>query len=229
MLLGSSANAATITPPAFGAYQEIPAQRAVVRIGDAETKAPAALYDGTGLNHKNPLLASHSTDPAAAWQATLSGEDYPVSVEFDLGDEFLVNEMWLWQLPEALFPGQGVAQFDIVMRDGNGHELGVLNGATGGPKSTGMQPVPRFNAFGECVFLPIPDCVRFVELRVSKNLGALDTVGLEEVSFFGRAKIPPCRNRQAAVCWQWVAWRSCIASAYRVDKRRLWPSPEEPP
>ena len=193
-VLMSAANvcvsAATITPIEFGSYQQITPQRAVVRQNGNESLAPAVLYNGAGLNHKNPLLAAHSADPAAAWQFQLDGSDYPVSVEFDLGGEFLLNEMWLWQLPEELFPGQAVSEFDIVMRGGDGEELGVLDRGEGRLKSAGLLPVPRFNAFGECVFLPIPDCVRYVELRIYSNMGAVDTLGLEEVSFFGRAKIP---------------------------------------
>jgi hypothetical protein len=181
--------AATIVP-GFGPYQAIRPVRALVRHQGQTTEAPAVLYDGSGLNHDNPLLAQHVADVATVWQFPIASDAYPVSIEFDLGTGYLVNEMWLWQLPGGTFPGQGVREYDIVMRDADGAQMALLQGADGQPKSTGVQPVARFNAFGECVFLPVSDPVRFIELRIYENLGATDLVGLAEVSVFGRGEVP---------------------------------------
>jgi hypothetical protein len=107
-----------------------------------------------------------------------------------LGGEFLINEMWIWQLQGEGIEAQGLREFDIVMRDAAGREVGLLEGVLEDFKRVGIQPVQRFNAFGECIFLPIPDCVQFVELRIYRNHGDPQWLGLAEVAFAGRKKLP---------------------------------------
>jgi hypothetical protein len=166
-------------------YQVIRAQSAVVHHGDREFPAPAVLYDGTGLTHENPLLASHGSDPATIWQYPVSPDEYPVGVEFDLGGGYFINEMWIWQLQGEGLEDQGLLEFDILMRDFAHREVGLVEGTLDDFKRVGIQPVQRFNAFGECIFLPVPDCVRYVELRIKRNRGNSQWLGLAEVAFAG--------------------------------------------
>lgn len=192
-------HAATIGEPELGPYQVIYPVSAVVRHADTQSPATPSLYNGDGLNHSNPILAQHSDDLSTMWQHELGAEGFPVTIEFDLGKEFLVNELWIWQPRGDGMLGQGIADFDILMRDEDGNEVGTIAGANASMKGVGMQPVHRFNAFGECVFLPIPDCVRFLELRILSNLGDVDLVTLAEVTFAGRQKLIPVPEPQAAV------------------------------
>lgn len=182
-------DAGPILDPEFGPYKLIRPVGAVVRHGESESPAPAVLYDGTGLSHPNPLRASHGADLDTVWREPIGEHSLPVSVEFDLGGEFLVNEMWLWRIPGDELEAAGIFAFDVVMRDANGEEVGVFETDVTRLKGVGLQPVPRFNAFGECVFLPFPDCVKFVELRIHQNRGDVDWVGLAEVTFAGREKV----------------------------------------
>lgn len=191
LLLASAqiGQAATIIQPELGHYQLIRPVSAVVRQGNKEFPAPAALYNGAGLNHKNPLLAEHSNDPATLWTHPLTeANGLPVSIQFDLGANYLVNEMWLWQLPGPELVDAGVREFDVVMRDEFGVEIGALTTRLEDFKAYGLGPVKRLSAFGDCVLLPFPDCIRFVEIRIKSNLGSSDWVGLAEVAFAGRFK-----------------------------------------
>lgn len=189
LVASPSVHAATIIQPELGHYQLIRPVSAVVRQGNQVTPAPAVLYNGSGLNHKNPLLAEHSDDPATLWTFPLTEDKgLPVSVQFDLGANYLVNEMWLWQLPGPDLVDAGVREFDVVMRDEFGVEIGSLTTRLEDFKAYGLGPVNRLSAFGDCVLLPFPDCIRFVELRIKSNLGNTDWVGLAEVAFAGRFK-----------------------------------------
>jgi hypothetical protein len=180
--------AAPISPRELSPYKVIRAESALIRHGDRVSDAPASLYDGTGLTHANPLLAQHGSDPDTIWQYPITSAEYPVAIELDLGAEFLINELWIWQLQGEL-EDQGLLEFDIVMRDANYREVGMLEGTLDQFNRVGIQPVQRFNAFGECIFLPIPDCVRFVELRIHHNRGDAQWVGLAEVAFAGWEKL----------------------------------------
>jgi len=181
---------ATIQSPQVGPYQQIHPVGAVIRYLDRVQDASPSLYNNDGLNHPNPLLAQHGTEPQTIWQFPWDAESSPVSIEFDLGGQYLVNEMWLWQLPTELFPGQGLADFDIVMRGAGGEILGVVDGVAGHPNAARARSVNRSSAFGECVFLPVPNFVHSVELRINETVGDVDVVGLAEVSFFGRTTTP---------------------------------------
>jgi hypothetical protein len=183
--------AATIAPRELSPYQVIRAKSALIRHGDRQSEAPASLYDGTGLTHENPLLAQHGSDPDTLWQYPIRAEEYPVSIELDLGEEFLINELWIWQLQGEELEDQGLQEFEIVMRDAGYREVGLLEGTLDQFDRVGVQPVQRFNAFGECIFLPIPDCVRFIELRIRSNRGDDQWVGLAEVAFAGWQKLVP--------------------------------------
>jgi MYXO-CTERM domain-containing protein len=167
-----------------GTYQVMRAVAAKIFQGEQELVAPSVLYDGTGLTHSNPVLASHGNDPATIWQYSVVPADYPVSVEFDLGGLYLVNELWIWQLQGEL-EDRGLQEFDIVMRDEAHRLVGDIEGRLDDIRRVGVQPVQRFNAFGECIFLPVPDCVRYVELRVNRNKGNEEWLGLAEVAFAG--------------------------------------------
>jgi hypothetical protein len=177
---------ATAAPIEFGdlsPYQVIRARSAWVLHGDQQTQAPASLIDGTGLTDENPLLAYHGTESEAIWQHPV-GQEYPVSIEFDLGSDYLINELWIWQLPGEL-KDRGLQDFEIVMRDASRRELGTLIGALDRFDRVGVQPAQRYNAFGECIFLPIAEFVRSVELRIHRNRGDQTWVGLAEVAFAG--------------------------------------------
>ena len=193
IVLGSvhGGRAATIPPRELSPYQVIRAQSALVRHGDRQQLVASSLYDGTGLTHENPLLAQHGSDPDTIWRYPITPNEYPVSVEFDLVREYLVNEMWVWQLQGRDLESQGLLEFDIVMRDAARRQVGVLEGALDEFKRVGIQPVQRFNAFGECVFLPVPDCVRYVELRIRRNRGDSQWLALAEVAFAGWKKNVP--------------------------------------
>jgi hypothetical protein len=174
------------TPIAFGElspYQVIRAKSAIIRHGDQTSDAPASLYDGTGLTHEHPLLAYHGLQPGTIWQYPI-GNEYPVSIELDLGGEYLINELWVWQLPGEL-EDQGLFEFDILMRDASRTEVGTVNGALDQFDRVGVQPAQRYNAFGECVFLPVAEYVRWIELRIQRNRGDEQWVGLAEVAFAG--------------------------------------------
>jgi hypothetical protein len=183
------ARATPIIEPLLGAYQMIQPISAVIRFDGQETDAPAALYNGDGLTHHNPLLAEHGNDPDTIWQFPITPDRYPVAIEFDLGGEFLVNEMWVWQLRGLETSDQGIDDFDVIMKDASGREIGTRSASSDQLKRGGVGPVQRFNAFGECIFLPFPDCIRFVELRIRSNLGDPNYVGLAEISFAGRQKL----------------------------------------
>lgn len=171
-----------------GPYQMIrPVSSTIIHDGE-RTPGTENLYNGDGLTHPNPLFAEHGSDPETIWTYEISQDEYPVSVEFDLGEDFLVAEMWIWQPKTEDGANQGIEDFDIIMKDADGNEVGVLMNGIQQIKATGLQPVTRFAAFGECVILPFPECVRFVELRIRSNLGDPDYVSLAEVAFAGRAK-----------------------------------------
>jgi hypothetical protein len=196
--LATSAQAGPIPIPQFGAYQSIQPVNAVARYQGQEFAVTEALTNGAGLNHRHPLMAHHGSDPDTIWQMPLEDSSFPVSLEFDLGGEFLLNEMWIWQLRGEGLEAQGIDQYEIVMRDADGNEVAVLDSSSQPLKSAGVQPASRFNAFGECIFLPYPDCVRFIELRIHSNLGDTDWLGLAEVLFLGRAKLEPVPEPTAA-------------------------------
>ncbi len=212
------ASSATILPPVFGPYQMVQPIAATVRASGVQRAANSSLYDGTGLTHRNPILAQHGSDPATIWQMPLEESGFPISLEFDLGKEFLVSEMWVWQLRGDGMEDWGISEFELVMRDGSGREVGQLSGNSASLKGVGLQPVERFNAFGECVFLPIPDCVRYIELRILSNLGSPDWVGLAEVSFAGREKVAAVPEPSA---WPGIALGALgLVSGRRCRQRR---------
>ena len=175
--------------PKLGPYRTIQAVSAIVRYGGQESIPTASLYNGAGLSDRHPLRAVHSDDLETIWTHPLGDAAYPVSVEFDLGKDFRVNEMWIWQAPGDSFLGERVKEFDIVMRDANREILGVLESGVGQIKGSGFQASPRFSAFGECVFLPIDDWVRSIEVRILSNLGSEEALSLAEVMFAGREKM----------------------------------------
>lgn len=189
VVFSSAARAGTILPPEFGAYGTVRPVAAIGRYQGETFTLPDALTNGAGLTHRHPLMAQHGSDPDTIWQMPITGDTYPVSLEFDLGGEFLLNEMWIWQLRGDGLEERGIRDFEIIMRDADGNEVAVLDSEATLLKSTGVQPIQRFNAFGECVFLPYPDCVRFIELRIHSNLGDVDWLGIGEILFLGREKL----------------------------------------
>jgi hypothetical protein len=198
-------------------YQVIRAKSGVVRHGVRELPAPAVLYDGTGLTHENPLLASHGSDPATIWQYPVGPDEYPVAIELDLGGGFLINEMWIWQLQGGL-EDQGLLEFDVLMRDAAHRQVGLVEGTLDDFKRVGIQPVQRFNAFGECIFLPVPDCVRYVELRIHRNRGNSQWLGLGEVAFAGWSACSPVPE---------PSWLVIVAAGLSLSpmlRRQMWQS-----
>ncbi|MCP4189949.1 MAG: hypothetical protein GY768_04905 [Planctomycetaceae bacterium] len=185
-----SAEAAVIRDkdPEVGPYQMIrPVSARMIHHGEPSLIEPS-LYNGSGLSHRHPLFAEHGSDPDTIWDYEIDSTDYPLSIEFDLGANFLVSEMWIWQPPTENGAELGIDQFDIIMRDENGLEVGMLSNGFGQIVATSMLPRARFAAFGECIILPFPDCVRFVELRIRSNLGHPNYLSLAEVAFAGRNK-----------------------------------------
>ncbi|MDG2381068.1 MAG: hypothetical protein P8N76_05300 [Pirellulaceae bacterium] len=183
-----SAEAGVIRDPEIGPYQMIrPISSTIVHHGETISGDPN-LYNGAGLNHRNPLFAEHDSNPDTSWEYEIEPTDYPLSIEFDLGDNFLVSEMWIWQPPSENGVERGIDQFDIIMRDENGLEVGTLTNGLEQMAAVSAEPIRRFAAFGDCLILPFPDCVRFVELRIHSNLGDPDYLSLAEVAFAGRRK-----------------------------------------
>jgi hypothetical protein len=95
--------------------------------------------------------------------------------------------MWLWQL-QGTMADYGVREFDVIMKDANGTLVGQLTTNVEQLKAAEFGPVVHFSAFGDCILLPFPDCVRFVELAIRENLGNAQFLGLAEVAFAGRQK-----------------------------------------
>jgi len=190
LLVASSTGASfatTIVDPDLSDYMVIHPISATLIHGADRTAVTPALYNGDGLDGTNPLLAPHGNDPSTAWIYEAGASDYPVSLEFDLGGNFLVTEMWLWQL-QGTMADYGVREFDVIMKDANGTLVGQLTTNVEQLKAAEFGPVVHFSAFGDCILLPFPDCVRFVELAIRENLGNAQFLGLAEVAFAGRQK-----------------------------------------
>lgn len=136
-------------------------------------------YDGSGLTTDSPLTATHGTDPGTMWAAEIR-HDGPVSIQFDLGEAYDIQEFWMWQFNDLLESDQGVKSFDIVFRDEQGGIIGEILGAD----------MERAN--GELInpyyFCPIVHCVQFVEFRLLENYGDVNLIGFSEVLFAGRLK-----------------------------------------
>jgi len=180
-------SATTIVDPDLSDYMVIHPVSAKLIHGAERSPVTPSLYNGDGLDGANPLTSPHGNDPSTAWIYEASSGDYPVSLEFDLGGNFLVTEMWLWQL-QGTMADYGVREFDVIMKDANGTLVGQLSTNVDELKAAEFGPVVHFSAFGDCILLPFPDCVRFVELAIRKNLGNAQFLGLAEVAFAGRQK-----------------------------------------
>lgn len=185
--VGGYCQAAPIIEPDTSDYKVIVPVSGRVRHGGETVALPPAFYNGAGLDGSNPLFANQGDDPTTFWTYPISTSEYPVSLEFDLGGNFLVTEMWLWQL-QGQMSDYGVRAFDVIMKDSFGAEVGMLTTRVDDLKAAEYGPVTWLSAFGDCILLPFPDCVRFVELRIRENLGNPNWLGLAEIAFAGRQK-----------------------------------------
>ena len=138
-----------------------------------------SMYDGSGLSTDSPLTATHGTDSDTMWSADLQ-VDGPVSIQFDLGESYDIQEFWMWQFNDPAETDQGVKAFDIVFRDGLGEIIGEISGASL-DRADGEFNLPYY-------FCPIIHCVQFVEFRLLENYGDAAAIGFSEVVFAGRLK-----------------------------------------
>ena len=106
--------------------------------------------------------------------------DSPVSIRYDLGSQYTVNELWLWQYNGEGETDRGMSDFDILFRNEDGQIVGQLAEAE----------VERAIGFDlpASYFCPTAESVRFVELVIRDNYGDNTFVGLSDIAFAGRLR-----------------------------------------
>lgn len=136
-------------------------------------------HDGSGLNRPSPIRGVHGNDAADMVSVPFDGES-PVTIQYDLGDLYNINELWLWQYNELGETDRGIKDFDIVFRDEFGEVVGELSGATT-DRGNGLTIPASY-------YCPLAECVRFIELVIRDNYGDDMFAGLSDIAFAGRLK-----------------------------------------
>ncbi|MCA9218636.1 MAG: hypothetical protein KDB27_36455, partial [Planctomycetales bacterium] len=169
-----SADAGPIAEVEAAPYGLIRPESAVLLLGDGSKESlPTVGFDGTGLSSFSPLRGVHSTEVSGMVSVPVSDVD-PVTIRYDLGNEFSVNELWLWQYNAEGETDRGMKDFDIVFRNTNGNVVSEIAAATVGIANAGNLPASYF--------CPVAEDVRYVELVIRENYGDTEFVGLSEIA-----------------------------------------------
>ena len=177
---GMQSSAGVIDDLEQSPYGLIRATSAIVLFSDGTSSdLPAVSYDGTGLNNPSPLRGEHSNDVLEMATIPFDG-DSPVTIQYDLGDHYNVNELWLWQYNGEGETDRGLKDFDVVFRDEEGKIVGQMT-AEQVEQAIGLDLPASY-------FCPLAECVRYIDLVIRENYGDAGFVGLSDIAFAGRLK-----------------------------------------
>ncbi len=166
-----------LDPTPYGLIR--PASAVVLHEDGPTTELPSVGFDGTGLSNPSPLRGAHSSNLDDMVAVPFAG-DSPVTIQYDLGNQYNVNELWLWQYNGEGETDRGMSEFDIVFRDDDGQIVGQLSAAEV-ERAIGLDLPASY-------FCPIAESVRFIELVIRDNYGDSSFVGLSDIAFAGRLK-----------------------------------------
>ena len=113
------------------------------------------------------------------WAAEIQGDE-PMTLRFDLGEGYDIQEFWMWQYNDESETDRGLKSMDVIFRDEHGDIVGEITGATI-EQANGDPVLPYY-------FCPIVQCIRFIEFRMLENYGDTNFIGFSEVLFAGRPK-----------------------------------------
>ena len=157
-----------------------PASAVVLHSDGTSTDFSSVGFDGTGLSDPSPLRGVHSNDFSEMVAVPLDNGAVPVTIQYDLGDRYTVNEMWLWQYNGEGETDRGLKDFDVVFRDHDGTIVSQL-AAEHAEQADGLETPPSY-------FCPTAQGVRYIDLVVRDNHGDTDFVGLSDIAFAGRLR-----------------------------------------
>ena len=166
-----------IDPSPYGLIR--PASAVALFVDGSTADLPSVSFDGTGLSNPSPLRGVHHNDSAEMTAVPFGGES-PVTIQYDLGNLFNVNELWFWQYNGEGETDRGLKDFDIIFRDEDGQVVERLPEADV-ERAVGEDLPPSY-------FCPTAESVRYIELVIRDNFGDGGFVGLSEIAFAGRLK-----------------------------------------
>ncbi|MCA9200588.1 MAG: hypothetical protein KDA87_23775 [Planctomycetales bacterium] len=195
--------AGVISDYEVGPYQTIRPVSASLVTDAGLVELGSQAYDGDGLTNSSPLFALHGNEADSMLQVPFT-DGSPSTVQFDLGGQFNIHEIWLWQFNDAQNLDVGVSDVEFVFRDEDGNVVGGLTGGVSMGRGDLVKPY---------YFCPFGECVRFIDVILKDNFGDLDLVGFSEIVFAGREKV-------AEVPEPWLGATSMLALLFLRRRRK---------